>query len=193
MNFLAHLYLAPDDDEALLGSIMGDFVKGPLRGEHSPGIESGLALHRRIDAFTDAHSVVRRSRERIGPARRRYAGIMVDMFYDHYLARDWARYGAQPLNQFAQRVYAVLEAQRHLLPVTLQRIAPMMRHDDWLWSYRDPQAISRALERMGERLKRGNALLGAGADLADNYAGLGEDFHEFFPQLIAFAHAARSA
>jgi acyl carrier protein phosphodiesterase len=193
MNFLAHLYLAPDDDEALLGSLMGDFVKGPLRGHHSPGIERGLALHRRIDVFTDAHSVVRRSRGRIGPDRRRYAGIMVDMFYDHYLARDWARYAAQPLEQFARRVYALLEAHRGRLPATLQYIAPVMSRQDWLSSYRETQAVSRALERMGERLKRGNALLGAGADLADNYAGLGEDFHEFFPQLIAFAHATHSA
>ncbi len=188
MNFLAHLYLAPDDDEALLGSLMGDFVKGPLRGEHPPGIERGLALHRRIDVFTDAHAAVRRSRARIPPQRRRYAGIIVDVFYDHCLARDWARYARQPLEQFAHRVYRVLEAHRDALPARLQTIAPAMSRQDWLSSYREVGSVAHALERTGQRLKRGNGLLGAGEDLTAHYAGLGEDFDEFFPQLIAFAN-----
>ncbi len=190
MNFLAHLYLAPDDDDALLGSLMGDFVKGPLRGEHAPGIERGLALHRRIDAFTDAHPVVARSRARILPPRRRYAGIMVDMFYDHCLARDWARYASLPLEQFADRVYRLLENQGSRLPERLRRMAPTMTRQDWLSSYREVRAIGCALERMGTRLKRGNALLGAGADLDVHYAGLGADFDEFFPQLITFARSS---
>lgn len=188
MNFLAHLYLAADDDEALLGSLMGDFVKGPLRGEHAPGIERALALHRRVDAFTDAHAVVARSRARIPPQRRRYAGIMVDMFYDHCLARDWPRYAALPLDQFAQRVYRMLEVHDSRLPAGLQQMAPFMRRHDWLSSYRELQYVARALERMGERLRRGNGLLGAGEDLAAHNAGLDGDFDEFFPQLIEFVH-----
>jgi len=187
MNFLAHLYLAPDDDEALLGSLMGDFVKGPLQGQHPPGIERGLALHRRIDAFTDGHAVVARSRARIPAPRRRYAGIIVDMFYDHCLARDWLRYAPLPLDQFARRVYRLLEYHDERLPARLRHIAPFMSGQDWLSSYRDLSAVARALERMGERLKRGNGLLGAGEDLDAHYAGLGKDFDEFFPQLIAFA------
>lgn len=187
MNFLAHLYLAPDDDEALLGSLMGDFVKGPLRGEHGPGVERGLFLHRRIDAYTDAHPVVARSRARIAPPRRRYAGIMVDMFYDHCLARDWSRYASLPLEQFADRVYRVLYSHESRLPERLRRIAPAMSRQDWLSSYRELRSVGFALERMGERLKRGNALLGAGTDLDAHYAALGADFDEFFPQLIEFA------
>lgn len=189
MNFLAHLYLAPDDDEALLGSLMGDFVKGPLRGQHAPGIEHGMALHRRIDTFTDAHAIVRRSRARIAPPRRRYAGIIVDMFFDHCLARDWARYAALPLGQFTQRVYRLLEANDPILPERLQVMAQVMRREDWLSSYRELHGVALALERMGRRLTRGNGLLGAGDDLLANYAGLGEDFDAFFPQLVAFAHS----
>jgi len=189
MNFLAHLYLAPDDDEALLGSLMGDFVKGPLRGQHAPGIECGMALHRRIDSFTDAHAIVRRSRARIPPPRRRYAGIIVDMFYDHCLARDWPRYAALPLGQFAQRVYRLLEVNDRLLPERLQVMAQHMSREDWLSSYRELHGVALALERMGRRLTRGNALLGAGDDLIANYAGLGEDFDAFFPQLVEFARS----
>lgn len=189
MNFLAHLYLAPDDDDALLGSLMGDFVKGPLHGAYAPGIERALILHRRIDAFTDAHPVVRRSRWRVHPTRRRFAGILVDMFYDHYLARDWTRYAAQPLEQFARRVYDLLHARRDAMPARLRMIVPYMTEQDWLSSYRRVDAIEHAIERIGQRLKRGNPLLGAGADLTGNYADLAEDFEEFFPQLIAFARA----
>src|SRR3954464_15580437 len=88
MNYLAHLYLSAPTEDAWLGSLLGDFVKGPLDGRYSQHITSAIALHRKIDTFTDAHPVVLRSKSRISAARRRYAGIMIDMFYDHFLARN---------------------------------------------------------------------------------------------------------
>jgi len=101
MNFLAHLYLADPQPLGLLGSLMGDFVKGPLGGRYPEPITRGIMLHRRIDTFTDAHAVVRASRTRISPGRRRFAGIMIDVFYDHFLARDWARYCPEQLKASA--------------------------------------------------------------------------------------------
>src|SRR4051812_25190324 len=100
MNFLAHAFLAFGHTDVMLGSMMGDFVKGPLDNRHPPDILRGLTLHRRVDTYTDAHATVALSRSRISPARRRYAGILIDLFYDHYLAANWQQYSTEPLDQF---------------------------------------------------------------------------------------------
>jgi acyl carrier protein phosphodiesterase len=195
MNFLAHAYLAADSDESLVGGLMGDFVKGPLDGRLGDGITRGLALHRHIDTYTDAHPVVAGSRARVSPARRRYAGILVDLFYDHFLARHWSDYSDLPLEGFTARVYAVLRHRHALLPTRLQFIAPRMAAADWLASYRHVDAIGVALDRIGERLKRGNALLGSGAELTANYDAFEADFRRFFPDVVGFVsqHEGRAA
>src|SRR5678815_1702168 len=126
MNFLAHAFLARDDDDLLLGSMMGDFVKGPLDGRYAPAITRGLSLHRAIDTYTDAHALVVRSRARVSAQRRRYAGILIDLFYDHYLARYWGDYATVPLAEFTASVYSTLLERRDLLPERLQNIASNM-------------------------------------------------------------------
>ncbi len=188
MNFLAHLYLAEPTAHGLVGSLMGDFVKGPLGGRYPDTLLRALERHRRVDSFTDSHPVVAASRSRVRGPRRRFAGIMVDMFFDHFLARDWPQWSDEPLERFTARVYVALQAHREVLPERLQRIAPRMAESDWLASYRDVQSVHVALDRMGERLKRGNALLGAGAELDDQYREFGADFRAFFPDLVRFAH-----
>ena len=187
MNFLAHAYLAEGSDESIVASLMGDFVKGPLDARHGAGIARGLTLHRRIDTYTDAHPVVARSRARVSPERRRYAGVLLDLFYDHFLARHWADYSDLPLEGFTARVYAALRSSHALLPERLQLIAPRMAAADWLASYRHIDAIGVALDRIGERLKRGNALLGSGAELTAHYDGFEADFRVFFPDVVRFA------
>ena len=191
MNFLAHLYLADPQPLGLLGSLMGDFVKGPLGGRYPGPIARGIMLHRRIDTFTDAHAVVRTSRTRISPGRRRFAGIMIDVFYDHFLARDWARYCPEQLQGFSERVYALLSEHHAILPERLQRIAPHMQQLDWLGSYRHVKSIHSALDRMGQRLSRENRLLGAGAELDANYMALEADFRTFFPDVVQFTREFR--
>src|SRR5262245_27623584 len=106
--------------------MMGDFVKGPLAGRYAPAITRGLILHRSIDTYTDAHALVARSRARISAARRRYAGILVDLFYDHYLARHWSDYAATALDEFTAHVYSTLLTRRELLPERLRAIALSM-------------------------------------------------------------------
>lgn len=187
VNFLAHAYLAGPSGDSIAGGLMGDFVKGPLDDRYVPAIRQALALHRRIDTYTDAHPTVSASRARIGPPRRRYAGILVDMFYDHFLARHWRDYSEVALEDFTAHVYAALSERHRVLPERLQRIAPNMAATDWLASYRDVDAIGFALDRMGERLKRGNALLGSATELVVNYAALESDFRSFFPDVVQFA------
>ena len=189
MNFLAHAFLAEPHPEAVLGSLMGDFVKGPLTGRFSPELERALAQHRAVDSFTDAHPVVRASRARVAPPHRRFAGIVVDMYYDHFLARDWDALADEPLATFTARVYGVLLAHEARLPERLRRVAPSMVRLDWLGSYRQVESVHAALDRMGERLRRGNGLLGAGAAQMAQYSALEADFRVFFPELVRFARA----
>jgi len=186
MNFLAHVYLADSSDESIVGSLMGDFVKGPLDARHGDAVTHAIAMHRRIDSFTDAHPIVVASRARVSAERRRYAGILVDIFYDHFLARHWSDYSDVTLEHFTARVYAALRAHHAMLPERLQYMAPRMAASDWLASYRHLEAVAIALDRMGERLKRGNALLGSAAELETNYAAFEGDFRLFFPEVVKF-------
>jgi len=150
----------------------------------------GIVLHRRIDSFADTHPAFRRSRQRISAARRRYSGIIVDLFYDHFLAVHWARYSEEPLEAFTAGVYALL-AERPL-PERLARILPRMRADDWLAGYREPAAVGRALDRIAEhRLRRSNSLGGAGSELALGYRDFEGDCLAFLPAALAFAEAWR--
>jgi acyl carrier protein phosphodiesterase len=192
VNFLAHAYLAGDSGDSIAGSLMGDFVKGPLDDRYGAAIRQALALHRRIDTYTDAHPTVGASRARIGPERRRYAGILIDLFYDHFLARHWEDYSELSLERFTARVYVALRERHAVLPERLQAMAPRMAATDWLASYRDVDAVGFALDRMGERLKRGNALLGSVAELVANYAALEADFRSFFPDVMRFVREQQS-
>ena len=187
MNFLAHAYLARGSDRSILGGLMGDFVKGPLQGRYDVELTRALTLHRRIDSYTDAHDVVRCSRRRVSPARRRFAGILVDMFYDHFLARLWQEYSDVPLEQFTAYVYAVLREHWALLPERLQQVAARMADGDWLTSYRSVDAVAAALDRMGGRLTRGNAILRSGDELLAEYEAFEADFRLFFPDVVRFA------
>lgn len=187
MNFLGHLALSPPGDDALLGSLLGDFVKGPLGERYAGPVGAAIVLHRRIDTYTDAHPCVVASRARVGSTHRRYAGILIDMYYDHFLARYWADFHDEPLIEFSARIYALLERRRAELPETLRFIAPRMAARDWLGSYAAVENIGRALEGIGTRLRRGNALIGADADLRRDYAGFEADFSAFFPDATRFA------
>lgn len=189
MNFLAHLYLSDGSDEGLLGALMGDFVKGPLVDAYPPGILRGIALHRRIDAFTDSHPVVLRSKQRVSGQRRRYAGIMVDMFYDHFLARDWGDFSDEPLDGFTRKAYGLLAEHADLLPERLRRIAPAMARTDWLGSYAHVESIRTALDRMARRLKRENTLPGSADELEGRYPEFEQDFRAFLPEVQRYAQS----
>lgn len=193
MNYLAHLYLSEPTEDAWLGSLLGDFVKGPLDERYNEAITRAIALHRNIDTFTDAHPVVLQSKARISPQRRRYAGIMIDMFYDHFLAKCWTDFHDDPLDAFTARIYSMLGRRHAMLPDRLQRIAPVMAQGDWLGSYADVRSIRTALDRMGQRLTRENRLLHSAEELAGNYAGLEADFRAFLPQVRIFAKSHHAA
>lgn len=188
MNYLAHLHLGGDTPEQLLGSLYGDFVKGPLAGRYPAGIEAAIQQHRRIDAFTDRHPLIEQARARFPAERRRTSGILLDLFFDHCLARDWTVFADEPLGQFTARVYRVLAAQPEL-PERLASIAPRMAAQDWLGSYTDFAVLEQVLLGMSRRLSRPQMLAGAMAELERLYEPLSRDFREFYPQLQVFARS----
>ena len=187
MNFLAHLFLSGDAPELLVGNLMGDFVKGRLDGRFPPGIERGILLHRAIDSFAGQNRHFLRSKQRLDKVFGLYRGVLVDLFYDHFLAAHWEDYADVPLSFFISDAWRVLCEHREFLPDRLQRIMPLMFRD-WLPSYRDIGGIAVVLHRIScFRLKRANRLAEGTQELSRHYKGFYEDFRNFFPELLAFS------
>ncbi len=191
MNYLAHLFLSSESAEAIVGSLLGDFVKGALAGRYNEAIRRSIELHRKIDSFTDAHAIVRQSKGRISPVRRRFAGIIIDIGYDHFLAKNWTDYSPQPLAVFSAQVADALSANRDILPDGLQKALPNMIANDWPGSYREIHVIDLVLNRMAKRLKHTNPLPNSVEELLAHYDDLEEDFRTFFPDLIHFVETQK--
>lgn len=186
MNYLAHSFLARRAPELVIGGLLGDFVKGRLDDRYPPGVRAGIELHRAIDRYTDAHPLVQAGRALIAPERRRFAGILLDVFYDHFLALHWHRYCDIPLPRFTRQVYALLWPRRRDFPAALQRILPWMRAEDWLASYTEIESVDAALRGMARRFRfahRARPLADGVHELVAHYGILERQFHEFLPQL----------
>ncbi|MNO95221.1 Acyl carrier protein phosphodiesterase [compost metagenome] len=182
MNYLAHLHLGGSQPAQLLGSLYGDFVKGPLAGRWPADIEAAIRVHRHIDAFTDSHPLVHVAKTRFPSERRRLAGVLIDVFFDHCLARDWQDYSPEPLVLFTRRVYGVL-IETPGLPGRLAHIAPRMAAQDWLGSYLEFEVLQDVMAGMARRLSRPGLLDGAWDELVDLYEPLSADFRAFYPEL----------
>lgn len=191
MNYLAHLFLSGDDPLLRLGNLAGDFIKGCDTGLLHPRIQQGIILHHAIDRFTDRHDTVRRSKGRISPKLTRLSGMLIDIFYDHFLALDWDGYTPVTLEEFSAGVYTDLERYSNLLPPRLKELAPRIIAGNWLPGYRSTEMIDGAVTRLGQRL-RNRINLGNGIDeLHNNAESLKADFQEFFPQVIRFSQETR--
>lgn len=187
MNYLAHAFLSRHSPEAILGAVYGDFVKGSVTTEFTAGIRDGIVLHRAIDRYTDSHPIPAASCALVSTPRRRFAPILIDVFYDHFLARHWRDYCEQPLAEFAQEVYAVLLAQHEQLPAPLQLVAPRMAANNWLCAYAEVSGIDAAVNGIARRLERyprAAVVRGSVEELERHYGALEQHFGEFFPQLI---------
>jgi acyl carrier protein phosphodiesterase len=194
MNYLAHLLLADLGDEALLGALLGDFVAGSALEAWPTVVQREILIHRRIDGFTDRHPQVLALKANFPQGQRRYAGILVDVYFDHLLARDWSRHADEPLPQFSQRVYGVLADAAAALPPRLAAIAPLMAAADWLGSYRQRDNIDRAVTRIARRLSRGGeGLIACLPTLREHEAEAEACFEAFFPELRAFVSETRRA
>lgn len=181
MNFLAHLVLSEPTPAGRIGNLLGDFIKGPLPPNYPEAFRRGIVLHHQIDAYTDSHPIVQQSKALIDPSRRRFAGIIIDVFYDHFLASQWS--AAIPLPAFADQVYAALHEYEPLLPPSLKHIMPAMIAQDWLTSYQTRTGIRVALRRISTYFRRHVDLTASMEDLDAHYADFRDDFNAFFPDI----------
>jgi len=186
LNFLAHFYLTDESPASLVGSLMGDFVKGRLTGRYPATIERAIFIHRCIDSFTDSDETVLLSRRRIDPSFRLLRGVLIDVFYDHFLARHWERFSDEPLSAFTRRVYHALDQHGDHFTGSLKTVAVRMAEEDWLSTYQEIDGIGAILRRMARRLSRPNALARGVDALERHYDGFEEDFMEYMPRLVSY-------
>lgn len=189
MNWLAHVFLSEPNVEFRLGNLLADVVKGEQRSGMSADFLRGVRRHQAIDSFTDSHPVVRRSRARIGTEQRRYSGILVDVFYDYFLATHWDEYSSVSLEAYIADFYADVQACPIELPEQAQMVVGRMVTHDLLGSYRHIAGVERSLRQLSMRLaarwRRQFALEHGVADLLAQHDDFAADFAEFFPALQA--------
>jgi acyl carrier protein phosphodiesterase len=184
MNFLAHLYLSGNDPEVMVGNFIGDFVKGRnLLQQFSTPIVKGIELHRSIDEFTDKHAVVKQSKDRLRATYRHYAGVIVDVFYDHYLAKYWNMYHDQLLPDYAAYAYTTIGDHDYMLPAGVKQMLPYMIRGNWLVHYARIEGINRALTGMARRTPYESRMDEAAIDLQKYYDEFKAEFELFFPEL----------
>ncbi|MFL5729316.1 MAG: ACP phosphodiesterase [Cytophagaceae bacterium] len=193
MNFLAHLYLSGDSSELLIGNFIADAVKGKEYQKFSEGIIQGIRLHRKIDEFTDRHPVVHQSVERLRPVYSKYSTVIVDIFYDHFLACNWNSYSEIPLDMYAQDIYKLITSRLDIMPLRVHRFLPYMIEGNWLYNYSNMEGIERVLRGMSGRAKFVSHMENSIEDLRRDYALYEAEFKLFFPDLIRFSEAERRA
>ena len=192
MNYLAHMLCSDETPSSMLGNFLADFVKGDVEGRFQPEVVEGIKHHRRADHFTDTHEAFAASRRLVSPSRRRYAGVIIDVLYDHFLATSWDRYCSTGLDEFVGRIYENLGRLGAGTPHPVPLIIEKMVAEDWLRSYRTIDGIDLTFRRISQRVLRDNPLSTAGEELKKNYDRLGDHFHSFFPMPCpAFANGER--
>lgn len=187
MNFLAHIYLSFEDDEITIGNFIADSIRGN-KFKHLPErIQKGIKLHRFIDSYTDAHPTFRESTKRLHKNYGHYSGIIVDIFYDHFLAKNWDSYSDIPLDIFVDNFYDLLEDNYAILPVGVKRMMPYMIADNWIFNYSKMDGIARVLTGMNRRTKNKSKMNFAILDLEEHYNEFEKEFTSFFEELTVFS------
>jgi acyl carrier protein phosphodiesterase len=192
MNFLAHLYLSGQEEDVIVGNFVADSVKGNSLGKYPEGMERGIRLHREIDHYTDHHPVFRASKSRLSPKYRMFAGVIVDIYYDHFLAKYWSEYSEEDLKSKVSKTYFLLIRRFHLLPPRSRRILPYMVTQNWLVGYRDLNVLQRVFNGMSRRTAHPSGMENAIQDLQADYSSYENEFRAFFPEIIHHIDLFRS-
>jgi acyl carrier protein phosphodiesterase len=187
MNYLAHIYLSGDNDMVTIGNFIADGIKGKKYKKHPKDIQIGILLHRHIDTYTDAHDMVRQSTKRLHEKYGHYSGIIVDILYDHFLAKNWNDYSDIRLDKYVDNFYNSLETHFDMLPIRIQKMMPYMITDNWLLSYASIEGITRVLEGMNRRTQNRSSMNEAVIELEVFYKEFETEFTSFFDELILFS------
>ncbi len=191
MNYLAHIYLSGTSEGVLIGNFIADGIKGKKYQEYPQEIQKGILLHRGIDSFTDSHPIVRQSTKRLHKKYSHYSGVIVDILYDHFLAKNWQQYNEQPLAEYVADFYTLLEDNFEILPTRIQRMMPYMISNNWLLSYATIPGISKVLDGMNVRTKNISKMNFAVIELEEFYTEFETEFTQFFKELTAYSKQLR--
>lgn len=186
MNFLAHVYLSGSDQEKAIGNFIADSVRGKQYLEFPKAIQHGILLHREIDTFTDTHPIWRQNKKLLVPAYNHYAAVIIDMYYDHFLAKNWSYYHAVPLADYAAQFYATLEHNFAVLPEKIQNFLPIMIQEDWFTCYESIEGLGYILYQMDRRTKGVSKMSKATVELEAYYNIFEKDFIRFFKELETY-------
>jgi acyl carrier protein phosphodiesterase len=187
MNYLAHIYLSGENDLVTIGNFIADGIKGKDYKKFPKDIQIGILLHRNIDTYTDAHKTVRLSTKRLHEKYGHYSGVIVDILYDHFLAKNWSNYSDVPLEEYVDTFYDSLEKHYKFLPLRIHKLMPFMMADNWLLSYASIEGISKVLYGMNRRTKNRSGMDKAVIELEEFYKEFEKEFTLFFGDLIAFS------
>ncbi len=184
MNFLAHIFLSGDHELITLGNFVADGIRGKKYKDYPVEMQVGILLHREIDTFTDAHPIVRQSTKRLHKNYSHYSGVIVDIFYDHFLAKNWNDYETENLESYVQNFYKSIEDHFDLMPKRFKDLTPHMINGDWLYSYRTIEGIQKVLNGMNRRTGNKSKMNEATKELHQYYTEFENEFKAFFELLI---------
>lgn len=187
MNFLAHIFLSFGDKEITIGNFIADSIRGNKFKHLPPRVQQGIKLHRQIDTYTDSHPIHKVSSKRLHLNYGHYSRVIVDIFYDHFLAKNWSTYSDIPLDTFVENFYVLLEDNYPILPDGVKRMMPSMINDNWLYNYSNMDGIGRVLHGMNRRTKNKSKMNFAILDLEEHYSDFEKEFTLFFEELIIFS------
>lgn len=191
MNFLAHIYLSSDNELLTIGNFAGDGVKGGDYTRFPIAMQAGIQLHREIDTFTDANQIVKQSKKRLHKNYSHYSGVIVDIFYDHFLAKNWQDYSDIPFADYVADFYKSLNQNMEHLPERFKKFAPIMIEGNWLLSYATTDGIQLVLNGMNRRTKGKSKMHYATEELKKHYSAFEKEFTQFFKELIEFSTQKR--
>ncbi len=188
MNFLSHLYLSGESEGLIIGNFIADSIKGSAFNSFPEEIQKGIILHRKIDAFTDIHPIVEISKTRLRPKYKKYASVIVDIYYDHYLAINWENYSNKSLDQYTKNIYLLIDKHKHTFPIKSQLFTKYMLEYNILSAYANFEGIEKVLNGMSRRASFVSNMEYAIQDLKEHYPLFEKEFKEFFPELQKFVY-----
>lgn len=183
MNFLAHIYLSGDNDLIKIGNFMADSIRGHSYDNYQEEIRKGILLHRSIDSFTDMHPIYRQSKHRLHEKYGHYSGVIMDIFYDHFLAKNWSLFSDEKLEDYATNFYLLLKENYELLTEKIQSMMPSMLARNWLLSYATIEGLEMIMFQMDHRTKNRVAMHESIIELKQYYSEFEQEFSLFFEEL----------
>lgn len=184
MNYLAHIFLSDGNDKIMIGNFIADFIYGNHYKDYDPEIQKGILLHRYIDTYTDAHPIFRQSKRRLFSRFRHYSAVIVDMFYDHFLADNFSTYSEIDLEIFVRDFYGLMRDNKKILPDKVNKIVPVMAKYNWLVNYRDIEYLRSILAQMNHKTKHKTELQASIQVLQNSYDLFKDDFVIFFEDIL---------